>query len=539
MFIVEAEDATVDLADTDALKTTIVTALEKQGLTVTSSASTKTSSGSIINIMLSDGYVIARSTPEHKYCGFDVHFWNNFDQHESTKDALAAAIGSTKLSTSAFRIIAGGIFGMPSWQKEQKDHGPQYEEICNQRSEARKNVEDSTKVEKKFGTVSQDVIDSTLQGTLSLITEGSKKIAMLVGNDGKVGSSSALKGMKDVEVNTIYCPSMINFNEFSDDALNAATVCERQLLIALEERAENDKFNMLVIDSSADKRTASILLKILSARRKKLAKDVLESNTLVVSLLLDESEKWRQHLLQIFKNDIFQFDPSSYSEVDVSTGAGAMKILLAMGSDPKFVKHLNEFVSATENGNPDLSLEVQMVQGAQLVYNDDPFEPEHSFLPSDYDQTSPLKQWNSQKPLGHQIIFQMEYAAKSKYNVLTGKSLTASTVKKNLENAIAKTAIPGLELNGDTIQEYCGIGDGCAWMVTWSSGSIALLWDGKKHIDVNLFTYEQNTKQADAFEMNFRTEELTTMLRDEQPRGIGRVISYFDDIKEDAQPHWA
>ena len=65
-------------------------------------------------------------------------------------------------------------------------------------------------------------------------------------------------------------------------------------------------------------------------------------------------------------------------------------------------------------------------------------------------------------------------------------------------------------------------------------------WDGRNHIDVNYFTYEENVKQANAFESAFRTSKsLTTKLRDEQPRGIGRVVSYFSDLDENLEPHWA
>lgn len=67
-----------------------------------------------------------------------------------------------------------------------------------------------------------------------------------------------------------------------------------------------------------------------------------------------------------------------------------------------------------------------------------------------------------------------------------------------------------------------------------------MLWDGRKHIDVNLFTYEQNTEMANTFESNFRTSKnLVTMLRDEQPRGIGKVVSYFADLEKGGKPHWA
>jgi hypothetical protein len=535
LFIVEAEDATADLSDVDGLKSSLTTALEKEGLTIVSAVTAATNGGSIITFMLSEGYVVARTLPEHKYCGFDIHFWTSLDKHVGTKDAVIAAVGSKASSTSTFRVIAGGIFGLSSWQEEEKGRGPQYEDICEQRRQAREAEVDSSTTEKKMGVVDQSTIDSMLEESVFLIPGDSKKVAMLIGNDGKSGSSAAAKNMDNVEVETIYCPSMLDLNEYEAGALDAATACERHLTNTLSDLAVNKKFNVLVIDSTADKLTASILLKIFSVRRKTFAKRVLEANALVVSVMLDESEKWRQNLVQLFKNDVFKFDPAWYVEVGVTDSVGAMKILLANESDPHFVQRLNKAVAAHEKKSG-LSIEVQVVDGGQFVYQDDPFEPTRSFLPGDYDQSSPLKQWRSQIPLGHQIIFQMEYTDSKATN-----ALSAAIVRKNLENAISKTAIPGLVLSENTIQEYYGgIGDGCVLMATWSGGSIVVLWDGRNHIDVNFFTYEENVKQADAFEANFRTSKyLSTMLRDEQPRGVGRVVSYFSDLKGEAEPHWA
>jgi len=532
LFIVEAEDTKFDLSNIDSLESTITTALVKEGLNVIASDVTVTKNGSIITFMLSEGYVVSRTIPEQNYCGFDIHFWTKFDKHSGTKDALVAAVGSQTSSTSTFRVIAGGIFGLPSWKEEEKGRGPQYEEICEQRTHIYEE-EEATSIFNDFGGVKQSTIDGMLKASLFLTPGDSKSVAILIGNDGQIGSSSAVKDMEKVDVETLYCPSMVDFNEFSDGALDAATACEKHLSNVLGNLAEEKKFNALLIDSTADKLTASILLKIFTARRKTFATRVLDSNALVVSLMADKNEKWRQNLVQLFKVDVFKFDPTWYVEVGVNDGAGSMKVLIANQSDPHFVQILNKALAELER-NDGLSVEVQVVDGGKFVYQDDPFEPTRSFLPSDYDQSSPLAQWKSQVPLGHQIIFQMEYTSKMKDTDLM------NAVKKNLEEAIVKTEFAGLELLDDTINIHSGVGDGCIFMVTWSGGSIVVLWDGRKHIDVNLFTYEEDVKQADKFETNFRTTKyLKTILRDEQPRGAGKVVSYFNDLKEQGDPHWA
>lgn len=368
---------------------------------------------------------------------------------------------------------------------------------------------------------------------------GDKRIVVLVGNDGKIGSSGVVRGMEEVKAfETLHCPSMSRFNRFDSTALEKATACEGLLTNRLIDLTAHDQmFDVLVIDSTADKLTASILLKIFSARRKTFVSQVLKENAIVVSVLLSDGdgEKWRRNLVQLFKVDVLKFDPAWYVELSVADGSGAMKVLIAKSGE-HFIQRLNEAVMALEEKS-ELSVDVQFVDGGKFVFQEDPFEPSRSFLRSDYDKTLPLEQWNSQVPLGHQIIFQMENTVSMSQN---SYQITAGSVKSNLEIAIVKTAIPGLELSKDTIKEYTDVGEGCLLMSTWSGGSIVVLWDGRRHIDVNFFTYEENIDKANAFESFFRTSEhLTTKLRDEQPRGIGRVVSYFSDLEDNLDPHWA
>ncbi len=108
IFIVEAENAKFDLSKQSHLKDTITDHLENKGFRVLFTDKTKSEDGShIILLTLSDGYIIARCVPEHKYCGFDIHFWSNLENHGAVKDALAAAVMSDINSLSTFRVIAG------------------------------------------------------------------------------------------------------------------------------------------------------------------------------------------------------------------------------------------------------------------------------------------------------------------------------------------------------------------------------------------------------------------------------------------------
>ena len=174
-----------------------------------------------------------------------------------------------------------------------------------------------------------------------------------------------------------------------------------------------------------------------------------------------------------------------------------------------------------------------MVDGGRYLMQEN-FVPTHHFLPDHYNQEESLRQWKSQQPLGHQILFQMELGKAAPLP----NPLSTDLLYSRLEYAISKSSIPGLK--GISTYTTSSYGDGLLLVNIWSGGSVTILWDGRAHVDVNLFTYENHVNQAKAFEANFIFESgLETILRDEQPRGVGRVVSYLKDLKDYETPHWA
>ena len=67
-----------------------------------------------------------------------------------------------------------------------------------------------------------------------------------------------------------------------------------------------------------------------------------------------------------------------------------------------------------------------------------------------------------------------------------------------------------------------------------------LLGDGRDHVDINLFTYKEDFEFAETFEKSFVEEStMERTLRDMQPRGTGRVVSFAKDLKGGAKPRWS
>lgn len=534
IMIVEVEDATTDLGNSKALEASLTGALAKEGLTVVSTETTQSDDHLIIFIVLKEGYVIARTSTNEKYCGFDIHFWSRLEKQEDTKSALLTAVGSKGASLSSYRVIAGGMFNTPSWKEDEKIRGPDYEEICANNLQVNN---DDVKNPKKVGNVDQTFVDTIMKEGVSLLEGENKKVFMLIGNDGVDSlNRSGLEGIESVSnVETIYCPTMANFNEFDDSALDAVTSCEMHLKNTLSESANEKETSVLVLDSNADKFTASILLKVFSGlRNKEFTDKFFAPDAIVVSTITDDSDNWRRNFMQLFKTDVFYFDPACYVEVLYTDKDDvAMKLLVANKADEHFIQSLQSAVIDYKEKTGLYSI-IELIDGAEFVIkNSEEFAPK-MFSSDDFDLEPTLVQWKSQKPLAHQIIFQMETEMKK-------RSLSAAIVRESLENAISKTNLPGLTLTDGMIKDYTDLGgNGCVFFAAWSGGSIVVLWDGIIHVDLNLFTYEQNKEQADEFEKNFRTDTtLSTMLRDEQPRGSGRVVSYIDDLTDGADPVWA
>jgi len=181
---------------------------------------------------------------------------------------------------------------------------------------------------------------------------------------------------------------------------------------------------------------------------------------------------------------------------------------------------------------------IDLFHGGYWIYQHN-FVPTQHFLPDDFDQTAPLKQWKSQQPLGYQVIIQFEPPVEfdeetgDMVHKLPPPQLSADVVRDAL-----KFAVSGAD---DSIEEYANLGDGSLLIDVWDGGSIAILWNGRDHVDVNFFTYSENFAQAKGFEKNFskQLQGLATALRDEHPRGVGSVVSFKIDLDGGGDPHWA
>lgn len=86
------------------------------------------------------------------------------------------------------------------------------------------------------------------------------------------------------------------------------------------------------------------------------------------------------------------------------------------------------------------------------------------------------------------------------------------------------------------------VADGCVIVAHWisnSGGNAIVVWDGRAHIDLNLFSYHTDGGEEFSDEVETATlavlENFERVLRDEQPRGVGQVLVY---PKPESDPLW-
>jgi len=81
-------------------------------------------------------------------------------------------------------------------------------------------------------------------------------------------------------------------------------------------------------------------------------------------------------------------------------------------------------------------------------------------------------------------------------------------------------------------------GDGCIILESWALGSFVALWNGRNHVDVNMYLYEEDWDLVTEFYENLADVRLKLQLMDVQPRGVGRVVNFESDVEEEEEPAW-
>ena len=107
-----------------------------------------------------------------------------------------------------------------------------------------------------------------------------------------------------------------------------------------------------MIDTTVDRFTAAVFLKVFSARRTGLlvTDAVLEDDAVVVSLLIDDEDgddDWRKHLLLLFKDEVFIDSPSAFTSISFKNieMQSAFNLIVTNDGNNHFFSNLNRTIS--------------------------------------------------------------------------------------------------------------------------------------------------------------------------------------------------
>ena len=576
---IEVENIKLDISSQVLLEKAIAGALVKEGLHVDhviprgDNAET-IESGPVVefSMILREGYLFVRSYPRSNYCLLDFHLFGSFDKHESAKVAVVEAIGGSRKTMSSFRIVAGGMFGVDTWKEDAKNNGPQFDKPCAEEQHSEEKHKSSRETHGKVLDIALDLAKGQEFSAIVLCErrgdcEASKLLSQ---NQHDVANSIELALCEDIQESDV----------LSLEGRERIRKCESELLeTILSSYSKTKKLNLLVVDNNVSSILGQIVLKLLEVRR-----DLLDDNVAVIGTVPGYRQTWLWSFLNAFRQDIIVMDPVHELHAVLKTRDGTLDFGVLAGGDTQFFDRLEETISQV-NRESGSNLDILSVNGGlwrvtrKLVMEDE--EADIFFAPMDYNQTSPLEQWNSQTPVAHQSLFQLELRTLQEGDAVSAnyedegemhpgridgvdeesdlydvayddgdyeKGVHRSQIRKvdGSDNALILSESKIREALEYTLAEFSEnqivspqvhhiddtAGAGSVHVAFWSSGSALVMWDGRGHVDINLVSFLESISFHAEFADLFRyaIPDLETILRDEQPRGYGRVVNFARDL---------
>mmetsp|Transcript_38988 Transcript_38988/g.94363 ORF Transcript_38988/g.94363 Transcript_38988/m.94363 type:complete len:865 (-) Transcript_38988:169-2763(-) len=210
---------------------------------------------------------------------------------------------------------------------------------------------------------------------------------------------------------------------------------------------------------------------------------------------------------------------------------------------PPSVRDYCDSRSTTETTSSEQGVTSVTVELAQTPLNEREFR---NMTLHSYDSTSrsAREQWSSQRSIGVQTISQFEETK--------GKNVRLPSVVTILKKAIELNNANEQDDDDDDDDESIETqevndfsGNGSIVIASWSKGQAIVLWDGDGRVDVNWFVFGVDTDIPDSLMATFDNAismllAFTAIVRDEIPRGTGRIIDFHSEFenRDDVDPLW-
>ncbi|CAJ1960288.1 unnamed protein product [Cylindrotheca closterium] len=459
-------------------------------------------------VVMEEGYLSVRCWEDKLYCAADINLWGAFSKRETVRELLRSALQSKTVSD--YRVVVGGMYGSKTLEMDQKEIGVRFSQ--NQNCDARRgNME--TEIDSETMRVLTQETARIMEGRTDLT-------AIVVCGFEDEEECEASKVLQSDDTNhfskvwTIWaCPELkTDEDEVEEEAMFA---CEKNI-IAQHDESNSSAFDMLVFDETATYEMMQIFSSIFSDSHEH--ENFLHPNHILASSF-DKSSKFKGR----FVAERYRSIPDTI--VSVSTimirgkGGDELGWMVAYAAEDYSFLKLSKLEERLQARLPGLDLEIQGIVGGEQHVQKDLAPQNMTFTKADYPTLPNEIQNQEQEPLGRQSVVQMQWSDKQASTEKVVEYLTATLKEMHYKPVRFET--------------YEDVGEGCVVAASYAKGSAIMVFDGRQQLVLNLFSFSQSKKRANKFVKTLETlsdGKLKVALRDEQPRGVGRVVNFEKDI---------
>jgi S-adenosylmethionine/arginine decarboxylase-like enzyme len=544
LLVLEAENVGFGgLGDAEKVSAEINAVVSKLGykvLSTTTRESAGAKDGVAVAVAMKEGYVLAETWPDAKYCKLDIHLWGNFEKQDEIRAEVLEALQVKKGDWSSYRIVTHGMRGVDTRENDLETVGPDLAKI-GQCAEIEKSSPKSITANAGYSDEEalRSVIDAGYEVIIPLMLRQVEDIKAVVfcnvkGAPCRARDSLVKQGFKEI-VTFWACPKaeakeledsaakqgeyMQNWRKALKDNSSEFSLCGKKVDAALKDVATRARgVNLFVIDALAPSfhvtGTHEYFLKFWKT---------IKQPFLMLVPILDEKDQNRNFFLKS-RNNHAEEDPEFYSQIYVGNGEKTMSFgLIHEGNPTSLTNFLRAETMLKETRDEVKFAEIRKITIRGAMRQQTEYDPE-AFSWQDYDQQPGLEQFYGQQPVGLQSVSQWGLAA---------GALSAGAIKTAVQKAAKK--FDGGKSVKDAFHE---VGEGALYIALMDKGQLVVTWDGASNMNVNIFTYDEKTNHGSAIAQPLMSSlpEMNLMLRDEQPRGYGQVINTSDRINRDESP---
>jgi len=498
-----------------------------------------TLTSSVVHLVFQQGTIVLRIYPDYQYCAVDIHIWSSFESQETVQSLVLQTFQAE--SHQSYRVVAGGIFGLDSWKEDAATIGPKLPSHCHDRPKENTSTKTETKKGKK---PKEDPTKLILKETLRTIVSIDKEELITVWCGKKKDNCALVKVLeKELGYQNVVPLYDCDVNEFAESAVADMRQCEAEIQKSLA--SSSGKIRAVILDSSTTYAFARIAYKVMHRNRKVLFGDKAPNLLAWASYPATDEDDWHRNLMERFRTEIILFEPNFATETLLEFDSFTLEMGMTSSGDFRFTQKFLKGLSNLESSNA-MKPSVRDLRGGLYLYYKD-WKPDPYYLPQDYDQTLPLKQYQEQHPLGYQSLFQLGPTDADHPDRLD--HLTKDTLEQGMRNAWRNAGYKDdehIEINTYSIGEGFIVSS-----TVGTSSSATLLYDGRTMLNLNLYTEEEDSKlhQTLITSLALPTIPMEVKLRDVQPRGYGRVVNFAYDLapqqkvtsssEKASLPHWA